>query len=326
MLKLLIDTCVWIDVAKDHHQHPVLRALDKLIKEQRVAVLVPPLLRDEFERNKGNIVEKNRLSLSAALKRAKEVLDQHGEPATKERALEGLKFVDQRLPRLGDLTGITALVELILRRGEAIEITDSAKLRAADRAVAKKAPFHRNKNSMADAILIEAFAEVSKGMDSKGHIFGFVTHNKNDFSVPVGDARHHHSDFAGIFTKRKVRYFSTLKEALLTVESHATEELQFTEYSAQPRPTDEIVALIGELMDKIWYNQNIVFQQEVEEGAEKCDPRIKAGTIEIAEMVENEYGKENLGPYPEVELGMMLGKASALRWVLGEDWEASLDY
>ncbi len=140
-----------------------------------------------------------------------------------------------------------------------------------------------------------------------------MTHNKNDFSVPDGDAHHHHPDFAGIFTKRKTRYFSTLKEALLTVDSDVTDELQFEEYSEQPRPTNEIVELIGELMDKIWYNHHIYFRQRVEEGRETCDPGIMAGAIKSAKKLEQEYGRENLGPYPEVEWGMMLGKASALR-------------
>lgn len=138
MLKLLIDTCVWIDLANDHHQHANLRALDRLVKEKRIVVLVPPLLRDEFERNKRNITQRNRQSLSAALKRAKELLDQHGEPGTKRQALEGLNFVDQRLPRLGDRTGIVALVDLLLKRAETLSISDDAKLRAVDRALAKK--------------------------------------------------------------------------------------------------------------------------------------------------------------------------------------------
>ncbi len=51
---------------------------------------------------------------------------------TKEQALQGLTYVDQRLPRLGDLTGITAFVELLLRRAEAIPITDAVKLREVD--------------------------------------------------------------------------------------------------------------------------------------------------------------------------------------------------
>jgi hypothetical protein len=325
MLKLLIDTCVWIDVAKDYHPHAVLQALSHLAREKKVLVLVPPLVRDEFERNKGNIVEKHRQSLSSTLKRAKEILDQHGEPVSKDQALEALNYVDQRLPRLGDLTGITAFVEQLLKHAESVPISDAAKLRAAARALAKKAPFHRNKHSVADAILIEAFADVTKAKDSKGHKFGFVTHNKNDFSMTEGDTRQHHPDFAGIFTRRKVRYYSTLKEALLTVESEVIDQLQFDEYSEQPRSTDDIVALIGELLDKVWYNQHLYFRQEVQEGRETCDPKVMAGAIRSARMIEERYGKKNLGPYSDFDWGMVNGKLSALRWIFGEDWETTLD-
>jgi len=79
VLKLLIDTCVWIDLAKDHHQHTFLRALDALMREGKVAVMLPPLILEEFKRNKVNIVNTNRTSLSSALKRAKDLLDQHGQ-------------------------------------------------------------------------------------------------------------------------------------------------------------------------------------------------------------------------------------------------------
>lgn len=325
MLKLLIDTCVWIDLAKDHHQHPVLRALGLLVQEKKVVVLVPPLLREEFQRNKGNIVERNRQSLSAALKRAKEVLDQHGEAASKAQVLEGLNYVDQRLPRLGDLAGITALVEQLLGQAEAVQVSDGAKVRAADRALAKKAPFHRNRNSVADAMLVEAFAEVANGADSKGHTFGFVTHNKNDFSVPDGDTRWHHPDFADIFTGRKVRYFTTLKDALLTVRSDVLDDLEYEEHGDQPRPADEIVELIGELLEKVWHNRHLHFRQEVVAGRETCDPQVMAGAIRSAKRVEEKYGRENLGPYSDFDRGMTNGKLSALRWVLGEDWETTLD-
>jgi len=316
---------VWIDLAKDHHQHAFLRALDHLVKEKKVVVLVPPLVRDEFERNKGNIVEKNRQSLSAALKRAKETLDQHGEEGTKNQALEALNYVDQRLPRLGDLTGINAFVELLLKQAETIPITDAAKLCAADRALAKKAPLHKNKNSVADAMLIEAFAEAANGKDSTGHTFGFVTHNKNDFSQTEGDTRQHHPDFADIFTKRKVLYFTTLKDALVTVESDVLNHLEYEEYGEQPRPTDEIVELIGEFQDKVWYNRHLYFRQEVKEGRETCDPQVMKGAIKSSKAMEKKYGRKNLGPYSDFDWGMMNGKLSALRWVLGEDWETTLD-
>ena len=37
--------------------------------------------------------------------------------------------------------------------------------------------------------------------------------------------------------------------------------------------------------------------------------------------MEAEYGKDNLGPYDDFEWGVVNGKLSALRWVLGEEWD-----
>jgi hypothetical protein len=43
----------------------------------------------------------------------------------------------------------------------------------------------------------------------------------------------------------------------------------------------------------------------------------KAGALEM----EAKYGKNNLGPYDDFEWGMINGKLSALRWVLGDKWD-----
>jgi hypothetical protein len=37
--------------------------------------------------------------------------------------------------------------------------------------------------------------------------------------------------------------------------------------------------------------------------------------------VEKKYGRENLGPYTKFDWGMMNGKLSALRWVMGDEWD-----
>jgi hypothetical protein len=56
-----------------------------------------------------------------------------------------------------------------------------------------------------------------------------------------------------------------------------------------------------------------------------CAPHIMEGAIKSAKKIEEKYGREALGPYSDFDWGMMNGKLSALRWVLGEDWETTLD-
>lgn len=45
------------------------------------------------------------------------------------------------------------------------------------------------------------------------------------------------------------------------------------------------------------------------------------GALRAARRVECRYGKKNLGPWDDFEWGMINGKLSALRWVLGDDWD-----
>jgi hypothetical protein len=45
------------------------------------------------------------------------------------------------------------------------------------------------------------------------------------------------------------------------------------------------------------------------------------GAQKSAKRVEQQHGLEKLGPWDDFEWGMINGKLSALRWVLGEDWD-----
>jgi hypothetical protein len=46
-----------------------------------------------------------------------------------------------------------------------------------------------------------------------------------------------------------------------------------------------------------------------------------AKALEAAKKAEDEVGPENVGPWDDFEFGMLNGKLSALRWVLGDDWD-----
>lgn len=91
----------------------------------------------------------------------------------------------------------------------------------------------------------------------------------------------------------------------------------------------------GELMDKIWYNRHKVREEQIEMGempiVEKhtemfstqhsIQKDIWEGAVNSAKKLEEKYGIENLGPYSDFEWGMLNGKLSAIRWVLGEEWD-----
>jgi len=83
LFKILIDTCVWLDLAKDYQQQAILAALEELVRAGDVDLLVPRTVVDEFARNKACVIEESIRSLSSALKRVKEVVVKFGDPRQK---------------------------------------------------------------------------------------------------------------------------------------------------------------------------------------------------------------------------------------------------
>jgi hypothetical protein len=106
--------------------------------------------------------------------------------------------------------------------------------------------------------------------------------------------------------------FNSFKEELL---SHIHQDLEV------PREQTEILAALDELFDKVWYNRHQVLRQKVESGEINLDPDIWKGALKAAKKVERRYRSGDLGPWDDFEWGMINGKLSALRWVLGDDWD-----
>lgn len=45
------------------------------------------------------------------------------------------------------------------------------------------------------------------------------------------------------------------------------------------------------------------------------------GALAAAKRTEDEIGIDNLGPWSDFDWGMINGKLSALRWILGDEWD-----
>ena len=80
------------------------------------------------------------------------------------------------------------------------------------------------------------------------------------------------------------------------------------------RTRNAIDEAAGEFCDKVWYDrQQLLYERHQIR-------KTKVGE-DAARCIEDKYGKANLGPYDDFEWGMINGKLSALRWVLGDEWD-----
>jgi hypothetical protein len=105
----------------------------------------------------------------------------------------------------------------------------------------------------------------------------------------------------------------------------------------EPRGLKAIQEAEDLLHHQVWYNRHWNWRSKVLDGSirivEKEDfptsgntqhliPRdIWEGALKSATKLEKTLGKKNLGPWDDFEWGMINGKLSALRWVLGDDWD-----
>jgi len=335
---ILVDTCVWLDIAKDYRQQPLLSAIEELVERGLVILMVPQIVLDEFANNKPKIIEESRRSLSGVIKRVKDVVDRFGEGRGKASVLKQLGDIDHRAATLGEAVNESiGRIEKLLTTARPIPTSDAAKLRAADRAIEKKAPFHRQKNGINDAVLIELYAvAVAEGASDEMQ-YAFVTHNKHDFSAVHADERTPHPDIAACFGKRS-SYSVNLGELLNAIAPDIVEDIRFEhEWTDEPRRLSQILSSIDELFDKIWYNRHQNLKYRIETGKTKIVEKetfpvkdharrpiqrdVWQRAQKAAKKVEKKYGAENLGPWTDFEWGMLNGKLSALRWVLGDEWD-----
>jgi hypothetical protein len=340
MFRILIDTCVWLDLAKDPKQMPVLGIVEELLRLGIISLIVPRIVLDEFQRNRERIAKESTKSLSAHFRLVKDAVSKLGGDKEKMQVvLSHLDDVNHKIPIIGgEAVGTLDRIEKLLNASSILETSEALKLRAAQRAIEKKAPFHHDKNSMADAILIETYADCIHDKAASDVRFAFITHNKSDFSIEHGNQKMPHPDFANLFSPIKSLYFINLAEALRRVEpSLVTDIMVENSWIQEPRGLTEILEAEDLLFHQVWYNRHWNRRIDIEEGKikiveketypglpgapETIQRNVWKGALKSARSVERRYGKKNLGPWDDFEWGMINGKLSALRWVLGDEWD-----
>lgn len=336
---LLIDTCVWLDLAKDHRELPVITALEELLKSGDVKLIVPEIVATEFARNRERVAEEARTSFKTHIRLAREAVNRYGPQDTKNATLAALNDVDHEIHSRGDaVSGTMQRIDAMLSAAERYPLSDDIKRRVVERALSQSPPYHRAKNSVGDAIILETYIEHMAAHTGPNDGFTFVTHNTKDFSEPAGDKRLPHPDLASIFDGAKSAYATTLSEVIRDLDPELLDEVDLElNYEDEPRRLAEILEAEHLLFRQIWYNRHWNLRIAIEEGRHSVVPKseysttpyrhdqtldtVWEGALAAAKRTEDEVGKENLGPWDDFEWGMLNGKLSALRWILGYEWD-----
>jgi hypothetical protein len=335
MFHILIDTCVWLNLAKDHKQESLLTVISHLVNEGLITIVLPDIVVEEFNSNKERVAKESLQGMKAALRRATEAVHL-ASPKNKAKGLiRDLNEAGLSIAQLGDQANISMTrIQEIFSDARKVSTSETALQGAAKRAMKKLAPCHRQRNSICDGILFETYLEYKAGKHQAGDRFGFVTHNKADFSDPM-DERKPHPDLEPFFSPIKSIYSINLGATLKKIApSLVTYIMMDAEFEFVPRTLREISSAEEELETKVWYNRHKNRQWSLDNGELTIMPKkgyvndpktirqdIWEGALRSAKKVEKRFGRDNL-LWDDFEWGMLNGKLSALRWVIGEDWDS----
>lgn len=339
-IRILLDTCIWLNLAGDYRNMPILHRMSEMVEASEIEFLVPDVVIEEFQRNRARVLKQSQVSQTDTFKRVRNAIQQYGDGDT-DPVLQSILDVEHKIAVHGEAANETMVkVEDILTSCDIIVPSVFARSRAANRAMDRVAPCLSNRNSIADAVILETYLDVIEEAEETDHTFAFITTNASDFSDAAGDNRNPHADIAIHFDGEKSIYSTDLRKFMQDLQGEIDPDGEFDEvyFDDEPRLLSEIQEAVDLLMRQIWYDRHSSRKHAIEEGRIKLVPRaewdeikgyradvivddIWAGALKAAQQVEQEIGKENLGPWSDFEWGMLNGKLSALRWVLGDEWD-----
>lgn len=200
MVHLVVDTCVWLDVALDKRLAPLLDVIEHGLASNQIRVVVPGLVITELERNADSVQERTRKAFEAMVRDALDAAAVLPSDTERDDLRRLLTLVSNNLPnyhaelntRIGRIRALMSGEQVA--RHSASDQMMAAALKAG---LEKKAPYHRGKNSCGDALLLQHYAAYAAAVPTGDQVV-LITSNKADFSDPT-DHRLPHADIAGLF-------------------------------------------------------------------------------------------------------------------------------
>ena len=184
LYRVLIDTSVWLDMACSYRAAPLVRALHEMCDNAQLEIIVPDIVREEFVRNKDRVTTQSTKALQSHVKSLRYALTGHADQVIAQQAQDVLQGLD--FSNATQKNSIADQVQELMDHGENINVETSVfhRARAANRSLYGEAPCHRDKGSIADAILFEIYDEIRQEPVRDHIAFGFATTNHKDLAIP----------------------------------------------------------------------------------------------------------------------------------------------
>lgn len=323
MLHLLVDTSVWLDLARRRDGQKLIHAIGQVVLDGDVELLVPALILDEFERNRERVEESMSKSVAERFRLLKKDVDDFGTEGHKDL----LDSLAHEIPLIGAMTTRNFRdIAKLLGEGRRLEPTEAEHARVVQRGLDKRAPFRRPKNSVADALLIELYSTATAGLVEGDERYAFITSNYDDFSVPKGNRQQPHPDIADLFPHTSSRYFYQVDGLDAALAEYLGEEfkelLGMSDFQEEPRTLAEIIEAEQEFFDRVWYDRSLNYTHRYETGQRDERDTEESYRVSIDAQERFTTRRSDLKPAEsDYELGMWNGKLSTLRWVLGSEWD-----
>jgi len=135
---IMLDTCVWLDISSQKAELPMLTAIEHLVQDGSIKILLPDLIRAEYERNKDRVIEATRKRLASEFRVIKGGVESFGGEG-KDIALKTLDDVNHRLPILSEVNQntVNSVIKIFDMAHEFI-ISDAAKIRRQSRLLLRR--------------------------------------------------------------------------------------------------------------------------------------------------------------------------------------------
>ena len=190
MIYLIFDTNIWIYFAEG--QHPfVLNGILKKVKSGEIIVLVNEEIIKEWDRNKVKSLDKIKKELIKQIQYSKEL----STTLTGQDSIDFKNLTDKISQKSTEFNQTIEerykiVDDLIKKESTIVPIKDEHKLKVVEMALEQKAPFHKNKNSIADALILISSIDYLKKKTINNATPGsigandsiFISYNSEDFS------------------------------------------------------------------------------------------------------------------------------------------------